>query len=216
MAFDLLNNVKQKAVSKLPRPQQQPSAPQQDGHVFSNPDGPRLPRTDPKIPDPSYRMPQGPTVPTHQTAYQMPGQPGARGGINPGGMPQGGFDFSRPEGVSAYFQSRGVTPYASSPDYWAQKWQEFGQRDPEYFQRYRSNAEVFTGGPQGTARAMGWGGGQQQQGGGNLGWLLQLLGSRLQQPQQAPQMGQAPQTPQAGTPQVDINSIIQQALRRTF
>jgi hypothetical protein len=29
-------------------------------------------------------------------------------------------------------------------------------------------------------------------------------------------MGMAPQTPQAGTPQVDINSIIQQALRRTF
>jgi hypothetical protein len=206
MAFDLLNNVKQKAVSKLPQPQQASSPQQEGGGTFRNPQGPMMPRTDPPIP-------------THDGPYQKPGDPGARSGINPKpSMPQpaGGFDYSNPDGIRSYFQSRGVTPYASSPDYWAQKWQEFGQGDPEYFQRYLSNAEEFTGGPQGTARAMGWGGGTQQQSGGNLGWLLQLLGSRLQQPQQAPQMGQAPQTPQAGTPQVDINSIIQQALRRTF
>ena len=209
MAFDLLNNTKQKAVSRLRQPEQSAPAAQEGTGAFRNPQGPMMPRTDPPIP-------------SQQGPYQVPGDPGARSGVNPNPtMPQpaGGFDFSNPDGVRSYFQSIGVTPYASSPDYWSQKWHEWGKNDPAYYKNYLSKAEEITGGPQQTAQAMGWGGGQQQQGGGgNLGWLLQLLGSRLQQPQQAGQMPQAQPTsqPQPGGPQVDINAIIQQALTRAF
>lgn len=174
------------------------------------------------------RNPSGPTYSyrdppvTEAHPYDVPGTPGSRNsGINPNPtmpQPQNDFDFSTPQGVSAYFASRGVTPRATSPDYWAQKWQEFGQRDPEYYKRFLSNAEEFTGGPQQTAQAM-WGrssgsmGGMS--GGGNLGFLLQLLGSRLPQPTaQAPGPMAAPSMGQSQG--IDINQIIQQALGRAF
>lgn len=59
-------------------------------------------------------------------------------------------------------------------------------------------------------------GGQAQGGGfGNIGFLLQLLASRLQQPQ-SQSMGAAP-TPQVYQPPAfDINAIIQQAMGRSF
>ena len=56
-----------------------------------------------------------------------------------------GWDANR---VRAYFASRGVTPAATSPDYWAGKWQEWGKNDPEYFQRRLSQADEFRGGYQ--------------------------------------------------------------------
>jgi len=174
--------------------------------------------------------PDEPIVP--QQSYTMPGQPGANTGISggrvslPPSQPQApqGFDYSTPEGIRSYFQSRGVTPRATSPDYWAGKWQEFGQRDPEYFKRFLSNAEEFTGGSAQTARAMGWQpqaqGGMAGGGMGNLSFLLQLLGSRLPQAQAAPGFAgagasaAAPQMP--NTQGVDIQQIVQRALGRAF
>ena len=201
-----------------------------DTPSYYQPDGPTIPYKDPQIPDqtPTYHQPTGPTYPTH--GGQIPGQPGARSGINPRpSMPQpqqGGYDFSTPDGVRAYFQSRGVTPYDSSPDYWARKWQEFGRNDPEYYQRFLSNAEEFTGGAAQTARAMGWqpraSGGSQS---GGLGAILQLLQSRL--PQMQTQAGPAPAAQTATTDQtgggdtqqrqpVDIDQIVRQALGRAW
>lgn len=55
----------------------------------------------------------------------------------------GAWDPSR---VSAYYQSRHVTPRATSPGYWAGKWQEWGQKDPAYFLQRLSQAEEFGGG----------------------------------------------------------------------
>jgi hypothetical protein len=65
-------------------------------------------------------------------------------------------DWSNPATVSAYYQSRGVTPAATSPDYWAGKYNEFGRNDPNYFMKFLSNAEEFTGGAAQTAKAMGF------------------------------------------------------------
>ena len=93
-------------------------------------------------------------------SYASGGTSGA--GAGTGGSGTGGEDWKTgawdADRVRRYFQSRGVTPNASSPDYWAQKWKEFGERDPEYFLRYLSNAEEFSGGSQQTAQSM-WGSG---------------------------------------------------------
>lgn len=86
---------------------------------------------------------------------------------------QGGWDADR---VRRYFASRGVTPNSTSPDYWAQKWQEWGQRDPAYFLRFLSNAEEITGSANQTSLNMfgvpntGGGGGGGFGGGGGGAW----------------------------------------------
>ena len=80
---------------------------------------------------------------------------------------QGPWDANR---VRAYFQSRGVNPRDTSPDYWAQKWQEFGQRDPAYFLQRLSTAEEFGGGGPGG----GGGGGNPGQPGGVSGFTSQV------------------------------------------
>lgn len=59
---------------------------------------------------------------------------------------QQGWDANR---VSQYFASRGVTPAGTSPDYWAQKWQEWGKNDPSYFEQRLSQADEFGGGGHG-------------------------------------------------------------------
>ena len=80
----------------------------------------------------------------------------------------GPWDANR---VRAYFQSRGVTPNGTSPDYWAQKWQEFGQKDPAYFLQRLSTADEFGGG----GGAMGGGGGANPaQPGGVSGFTSQI------------------------------------------
>ena len=58
-------------------------------------------------------------------------------------------DWSNPATVTAYFQSRGVTPSGTSPSYWAQKWNEWGKTDPAYFFQRLQNAEEFGGAPGG-------------------------------------------------------------------
>lgn len=55
----------------------------------------------------------------------------------------GEWDAAR---VAAYFAWRGVTPRATSAEYWAQKWNEFGRNDPAYFLERLKNAEEFGGG----------------------------------------------------------------------
>lgn len=58
-----------------------------------------------------------------------------------------------------YFTSRGVSD--NEAPYWASKWNELNQRgqqlgNPNYANRFLSNAEVFTGSPEATAQNM-WG-----------------------------------------------------------
>lgn len=43
--------------------------------------------------------------------------------------------------VSAYFKSRGVSD--SETPYWVQKWSEFGQKDPAYFNQRLAAADIF-------------------------------------------------------------------------
>ncbi len=45
--------------------------------------------------------------------------------------------------VAAYFKARGVTPNPTSVDYWAQKWNEFGAKDPAYFNQRLAIADEF-------------------------------------------------------------------------
>lgn len=49
------------------------------------------------------------------------------------------------DAVRKYFSSRGVTPFATSPDYWAAKWNEWGKNDPAYFKSRLAQADEFTG-----------------------------------------------------------------------
>lgn len=83
------------------------------------------------------------------------------------------------EWVQQYYDSRGVKPRDTSVQYWADKWNEFGQKDPEYYQRFLSNAEEFTGGAAQTAKAM-WGidpsSGGSPGGGGTYGSSFSMSG----------------------------------------
>ncbi len=47
--------------------------------------------------------------------------------------------------VAAYFKARGVAPNPTSVDYWSQKWQEFGAKDPAYFNQRLAIADEFGG-----------------------------------------------------------------------
>lgn len=47
--------------------------------------------------------------------------------------------------IAGYYASRGVTPFATSVDYWNQKWNEWGKNDPTYFQSRLAQADEFTG-----------------------------------------------------------------------
>jgi hypothetical protein len=58
---------------------------------------------------------------------------------------QGTWDEDR---VRRYFASRGVTPNATSPAYWVQKWNEWGSKDPAYFLRRLAAADEIIGGPE--------------------------------------------------------------------
>lgn len=76
-----------------------------------------------------------------------------------GGLPQLASGMSRDQvtrAITDYYASRGTQPQGNSIQYWTDKYFEFGDKDPEYFNRYLSNAEEFVGGPAGTAKGM-WG-----------------------------------------------------------
>lgn len=74
-----------------------------------------------------------------------------------------------PERVQSYYDSRGVKANASSPQYWADKSKEdWAQKDPGFFQKFLSNAEEFSGGPEQTRMAMGWGASPTGQASGSM------------------------------------------------
>lgn len=60
------------------------------------------------------------------------------------------------QAVTDYYSGRNTAPQGNSVDYWTDKYFEFGDKDPEYYSRFLSNAEEFTGGPAQTAKSM-WG-----------------------------------------------------------
>lgn len=177
---------------------------------------------DPPVPDPSpmptlpnptrrYRDPPIPNTQRDRSGYYN--LPGNGGGITPPSrMPQSWT----PEFLQNYFASRGATPAPTSIDYWMGKQQELNQRgqqigDPDYAMKRLAAADEIIGGPQNSPfRESGGGMG----GGMNLGWLLQLLGSRL--PQQAPMPQAMSQPMPQGQMPVDLQSIIQAALQRSF
>lgn len=79
------------------------------------------------------------------------------------------------QAITDYYASRGTAPQGNSIDYWTEKYFEFGDKDPEYYNRFLSNAEEFTGGRAGTAKGMfgidlpGGAGGAGAMSGGLLG-----------------------------------------------
>ena len=83
---------------------------------------------------------------SHKDAYggSSGGGSGSLPSLDLSGYTGGDWDEAR---VAAYFKSRGVTPSASSPSYWASKWQEFGKSDPEYFLKRLATADEFAGTP---------------------------------------------------------------------
>ena len=74
----------------------------------------------------------GPTMPTATPDGGVATVSAANGAIGPQ--------------VANYFAARGVTPNPTSVDYWAQKWNEFGAKDPTYFNTRLAQADEFGGG----------------------------------------------------------------------
>ena len=150
-------------------------------------------QTGPMIPQPS--------APNYGTMPRVPGPQ----------IPSGSANQWSPDYIRNYISSRsGGRVNASSPDYWMSKKAELDARgqqigNPNYANDRLAAADEIIGGPQNSPyRESG------QQGGMNLSWLLQLLASRMNQPQiQAPQI----QAPQMSTPQMNIQDIIAQAMR---
>lgn len=90
--------------------------------------------TQPVVPPPSQSQPAPTPNPAPATTQTSP--------TTGGDWATGGWDANR---VSQYFASRGVTPNSTSPTYWAQKWQEWGSKDPAYFLQRLSTADEFAG-----------------------------------------------------------------------
>lgn len=93
------------------------------------------------------------TAPTYTQTVSAPA-PTQTGATTPTPTPTtpAGFNQNGPwtaDNVRAYFASRGVTPYGTSPDYWAGKWNEWGKNDPAYFMQRLAAADEFTGKPPG-------------------------------------------------------------------
>lgn len=97
-----------------------------------NPNKPTAPPTS------SPAMPQQPQTNPFDSEYGKPGSNNLFGSFT---------DWSNPNTVQAFFQSRGVTPKEGSAAYWAQKYNspEFAG-DREYFWNRLQNADEFTGG----------------------------------------------------------------------
>lgn len=127
--------------------------------------------------------------------------------------PSGEPDWGNPDIIRQFFNDRGVSPFSTSPDYWAGKWKEWGWKDPEYFKKFLSNAEEFTGGSHQTAMNM-WGNDpaqqQQQQGMGMfqnlIPLIMQLLQGRGMQPNQ--QMPSSYFQNQGQNQNMDISSLL--------
>ena len=158
-----------------------------------------------------------------------PNNPSNGGGFNPnpGGwqphqnQPSGSATNWTPEYINSYIRGRGGNPHGTSADYWMSKKAELDARgreinDPEYANRRLAYADELIGGPQNSPWATQRGG-MQGGGGMNLGWLLQLLGSRMgpNQGAQAPPVSGGTVSPTQAQP-IDINQIIMSALQRGF
>lgn len=78
----------------------------------------------------------GPRVPSYNESF----------GGGSGGGPAANIDPTKGDiagQVSAYFKSRGVAD--TETPYWAEKWNEFGAKDPAYFNKRLSDADIFRG-----------------------------------------------------------------------
>jgi hypothetical protein len=158
-----------------------------------------------------------------------PPPPGGGGGGND--WSTGDWDANR---VRSYFQSRGVSPFDSSPDYWAGKWNEWGKNDPAEFVRRLGIADEFTGvGPNYDWQAAQGGGGRSggsgftnssssNGGGPRVGGIVQnpvqvsndlinLLTSRAKQ-----SLAIDPKTDSVIRPQVDNAAATQERSRRNY
>ena len=190
---------------------------------------PDMPWTDPALPSPQFRTPRGPLTPrtdpslpnrdpnftTPTPGYAPANNGGVAGGRTPQ-MPQFGGNRYDPNYIQGMIGQWANLPGAdpslrSDPAYWQRRIGETGGLGPDNedywknmgLENYRRPANYHSQG--------------QSQGGSNpLGLMLQLLGSRLQQPQQTPQMS-APATPQAeGAPSVNLEDILRRAMGQAF
>ncbi len=108
---------------------------------YSDPDSGVYGQNDPSQSPPQSQPGMGPSV--GATPEQMAAKNAALNPSSANDWSTGPWDAAR---VSQYFQSRGVTPNGTSPDYWAQKWNEWGSKDPAYFLQRLSTADEFGGG----------------------------------------------------------------------
>lgn len=83
--------------------------------------------------------PEAPAAPAAPATPEAP----APAAPAPTDWSQGPWDEAR---VMSYFQSRGVTPNATSPGYWVQQWNDWGKNNPGFFFQRIQNADEF-GGP---------------------------------------------------------------------
>lgn len=146
----------------FPRPAGTRLEPSPTGRTLPPGGPPERPFPEPAVPVPPAPLPAGKARPHVQDPWgRSPGDP--QYGMNPdpnspdpknfrgepavapavtAPPPSANWDANR---VTQYFQSRGVAPFATSPAYWAQKWNEWGKNDPAYFEQRLAQADEFTG-----------------------------------------------------------------------
>lgn len=132
----------------------------QDDYVVDN-----APKPPTFTPDPNFKPTPTNTGPGTPGGPSTPWTPGAPGTQQPGytwtadpKQPAGGTYAPTPpttnssasdwtvDRVNQYFKGRGVTPNASSPQYWVDRWNEWGKNDPGYFEQRLANADEFNPG----------------------------------------------------------------------
>jgi hypothetical protein len=100
---------------------------------------PKSPNMPPEMVGLTSQIDPGPPAPTGTN-------PPAAGGTPPATTPvpvsAANGDIKRQ--IEQYFAARGVNPNPDSVNYWTQKWNEFGAKDPAYFNQRLGLADEFT------------------------------------------------------------------------
>lgn len=210
MAFKMLDRVRRQASAGIQRPDQPPVS--DVTPTFRQPRGPLMPRTDPPVPNSS------PDFTTPTPGYAPANNGGVAGG-RPPQMPQFGgnrYDQGYMQAqLQQFAQLPGVDPTVTSdPAYWLRRMSETGGLGPDNVAYWQDKALNEYKKPMP---------GSQGQGGNPMGLILQMMASRMQNPQaaQIPQMAQAApqqaqQTQQDQTQGVNLEQLIQQIMSRTF
>ncbi len=134
--YDPEEELRRQALLNQPTPSPTAAAPAPTGPLPASASAiPTSPPVDERVgpPDEVWTPPSAPATPTPTTTPAT---------TTTTTTPSAVWDATK---VSDYFKSRGVEPFPTSVDYWVQKWNEWGSKDPAYFEKRLAEADEFTG-----------------------------------------------------------------------